>query len=96
MTQPAPAQCPLQVRAQEVLANIRAVLELRVAQVPNAVAQVPDAVPQGPNAVAQGPNAVSAPAHVATPGNVDAGNNQNATVPELQLEVKQSVVFLFP
>ena len=71
---------PLQVRAQEVLANIRAALELPIAQVPNAVAQ-------GPNAVAQGPNAASAPAHVAASENADAGNNRNATILELQLEV---------
>ena len=85
MAQPPPVQRPLQVRPQEVLANIQTAPELPVAQVPNAVAQIPNAVAQGPNAVAQGPNA--APAHVAAPENADAGNNQDAAVPEPQLEV---------
>jgi len=59
MAEPPPVQLPLQVRAQEVLANIQAAPQAPLPVLP---------APQGPQA------ALVAPAHEAAAENADAGN----------------------
>jgi hypothetical protein len=79
MAEPPPVQRPLQVRAQEVLANVQAAPQAPVPELP---------APQGPQV------ALAAPAHVVAAENADAGNaNQNPGLPEPPLEVNNGLSF---